>query len=280
MRTLWREPLIHFIVLGTALFILSSLWSKFITRRDMTIVVRAAEIERQATIFAGENHRQPTDEDIQALIFAYIQEQALMREALRLGLDEDDTIIRRRLAQKMRFLLEDIDPPTIPDDAVLHDWFMHHQSEFTRPEKRSFRHIFLSPTIHSDDIDSQAQRLLKQVTAQNWKTLGDPFMMTRQYTHVSAENIKHLFGEQFSQALFALPDKDRWQGPIGSAFGLHLIYIDAIQATTIPDFATIKAEVSTHWQNTQRRKNNLERLQALVKKYRLVVEDVENSAGE
>jgi len=80
-------------------------------------------MERQATIFAGENRRQPTDEDLKALLFAYVEEQALMREAQRLGLGNDDTIIRRRLAQKMRFLIEDVDVPKEPDEATLNAWF-------------------------------------------------------------------------------------------------------------------------------------------------------------
>ena len=110
MQKLWREPLVHFTLLGAALFAGHALWQRAVTKADYTITISAAELERQAVIFAGENRRQPTDEDIQALLFSYVEEQALMREAQKLGLGDDDTIIKRRLAQKMRFMIEDINP--------------------------------------------------------------------------------------------------------------------------------------------------------------------------
>jgi len=106
MKNWLREPLVHFILLGAGLFLAHSVWEKQVAKSDYTINISAAEIERQAAIFATENQRQPTDEDIQGLLFAHVEEQVLMREAERLGLGEDDTIIRRRMAQKMRFILK------------------------------------------------------------------------------------------------------------------------------------------------------------------------------
>jgi len=103
MNKLIREPLVHFILIGALLFAGHHFWSKAFSKEDYTIYVSDTEIRRQAEIFASENQRQPTDEDIQGLIFAHVEEQILMREAQRLGLEADDTIIRRRLAQKMRF---------------------------------------------------------------------------------------------------------------------------------------------------------------------------------
>ena len=96
MSRLHREPLVHFIILGALLFAGHMLWQTHISKADYTITVTADEMERQALIFAGENRRAPTDEDLKALLFAHVEEQALMREAQRIGLGEDDTIIRRR----------------------------------------------------------------------------------------------------------------------------------------------------------------------------------------
>ena len=118
MRKILSEPLAQFIFLGCLLFLAHNFWEGVVLRKHMTINVSAEEIERQALIFASENQRPPTDDDIRALLFAHIEEEALMREALKRGLDKDDTIIRRRLAQKMRFIIEDIDEQTLPKRAV------------------------------------------------------------------------------------------------------------------------------------------------------------------
>jgi len=104
------------------------------------------------------------DADLEGLLFAHIEEQALMREAKRLGLDEDDTIIRRRLAQKMRFMIDDIGSPELPPREDLQIWFEANPERFIRPETRSFEHIFLSPKGRSDTVFADAEALLKNST--------------------------------------------------------------------------------------------------------------------
>ena len=144
MKSYLREPLVHFVLLGAALFIGDALWESWQEKTAYTIRVSPAEMQRQASLFASENRRQPSDDDLQALLFAHVEEQALMREALRLGLDADDTIIRRRLAQKMRFLVNDVGVDVEPSEADLKSWFTQNRQAFTRPQKRSFDHIYSS----------------------------------------------------------------------------------------------------------------------------------------
>jgi len=143
MSKLIREPLVHFIILGALLFAGHMIWQHKVTKADYTITVTTKEMERQALIFAGENRRQPTDDDLKALLFSHVEEQVLMREAQRLGLGEDDTIIRRRLAQKMRFIIEDVDAPALPDETTLKAWFEANIDTFVSVEARSFSHIYL-----------------------------------------------------------------------------------------------------------------------------------------
>ena len=130
MKNLLREPFVHFVLLGGLLFAGHSLWQKHVVKTDHTIFVDPAEIQRQAQIFASENQRQPSETDLDGLLFAHIEEQALMREAKRLGLDEEDTIIRRRLAQKMRFMIEDVSVPELPEKAELQAWFKENPTYF------------------------------------------------------------------------------------------------------------------------------------------------------
>jgi len=216
MKTLLREPFVHFIVLGLGLFAAHGVWQKQIQKSERTIIVNPAEMERQAQIFAAENRRQPSDNDLEGLLFAHIEEQVLMREAIRLGLNEDDTIIRRRLAQKMRFMIDDVSMPALPDRTALETWFNENPSRFA---------------------------------------------------------VQRDFGTAFAQALFALPRSDAWQGPINSAFGVHLVRLTDVTPAYLPDFEDIQIEVEAVWLDEAKRAENAKALEDLIAKYKVEVEE-------
>jgi len=282
MTKLSREPLVHFILLGALLFAGHLLWQRHVTKADHTIIVTAEEMERQALIFAGENRRQPTDEDLKALLFAHVEEQALMREAERIGLGEDDTIIRRRLAQKMRFIIEDVEAPALPAEAELKSWFEANMDKFVSAETRSFSHVYLSPEEHGDNLNAAAQNILSKLENENedWNALGDPFMLKRGFKSLNALELMRLFGPTFSKGLFEL-EGNKWQGPIESAFGLHLIRIDNIADKITPSFEDVRDDVETAWQEDARRSANQAALKELIQKYKVDVQDAtEGNAGE
>ena len=283
MSKLFREPLVHFIILGALLFAGHMVWQRHVTKADYTITVTTEEMERQALIFAGENRRQPTDDDLKALLFSHVEEQALMREAQRLGLGEDDTIIRRRLAQKMRFIIEDVDAPALPDEAALKTWFDANINEFLSPETRSFSHIYFSPETHGEAVDTSARGALRQILSQNppadWKTLGDPFMLKRQFKELRAIEATRLFGPEFTEGVFTASG-ERWQGPVESAFGLHLIRIDNVTPESTPIFDDVRSEVEAAWQEQAQRIANQNNLKELIKKYKVDVIDPDENSGE
>lgn len=274
MRSLLKEPFVQFIILGALLFAGNALWERQVTKSDYTIIVQPGEMERQAVIFASENRRQPTDEDIRALLFSHVEEEVLLREAQRLGLGEDDTIIRRRLAQKMRFLIEDTGDSKPPTEAELRDWFKQNQAQFVEPERRSFSHIYLSPEKHGDQLQSDAEVFLTKVSDENWKSLGDPFMLNRAYEPIDATAIERLLGASFAKNLFAI-NGNEWQGPIESAFGLHLVRVSEVKPETLPVFDAIRDQVEAAWRDKTRRAQNNQRLRGLIEKYNVVVEDGE-----
>lgn len=280
MSKLLREPLVHFIILGALLFAGHAIWQHHVTKADYTITVTTDEMERQALIFAGENRRQPTDDDLKALLFSHVEEQALMREAQRLGLGEDDTIIRRRLAQKMRFIIEDVDAPELPSDAVLKAWFDTNIDDFVSPETRSFSHIYFSPETHGETIEKTALGALGKILLRNpptdWKTLGDPFMLKRQFRDLRAIEATRLFGPEFAKGIFTAPftaSGNNWQGPIESAFGLHLIRIDNVSPRSTPVFNDVRGEVEAAWQEQAQRIANQNNLKEVIKKYKVDVQD-------
>jgi len=224
------------------------------------------------------HNRQPSDGDIEGLIFAHIEEEALMREAERLGLGKDDTIIRRRLAQKMRFIIQDVDGPAPINKAELSKWFERNIDKFILPETRSFSHIFISPETHDGRLDEHAQALLDRVEQTNgqidaWKAIGDPFIMNRQFKNLSATDVNRLFGEGFTKGIFNANGSD-WQGPIKSAFGLHLVRIDGVTSKTTPSLEDISPQVEQAWQEEAVSTANADRLKALIGKYKIDIQDI------
>lgn len=272
MNNLLREPFVHFVLLGGLLFAGHSAWQTHVMKQGRTIIVSPAEMERQAQIFTSENQRQPSDADLEGLLFAHIEEQALMREAKRLGLDEDDTIIRRRLAQKMRFMIDDIGSPDLPSRSDLEVWFKDNSEKFLRPETRSFEHIYFSPKGRSKTVIAEAKALLDDpALGEDWKSKSDPFMTGLSFTTLAQPAVQRDFGTAFANRLFALPDSSDWQGPINSAFGVHLVRLTDVTPEYLPDFKTIQAEVEAVWLDDAKRLENAEALKALIGKYRVEV---------
>jgi len=270
MASYLREPLLHFVLLGAALFIGDGLWARWQNNSAYTIHVSPAEMQRQAAIFASENRRQPSDEDMQGLLFAHVEEQVLMREAIHIGLDVDDTIIWRRLAQKMRFLIHDVDSHAVPTDKDLNDWFEQNKANFIAPELRSFEHIFFSPQKREATIEADARAVMAAGISEDWDSLGDPFIMKRRFAQAPQADVTKDFGRDFAASIFALPNGE-WSGPVASAFGLHIVRITDISERSVPEFEAVRADVEAQWREAAMRKANNDRLKALVDKYNIVV---------
>jgi hypothetical protein len=269
MRKLLREPFVHFVLLGVLLFIGHSLWARHASEDARTIFVSEEEMERQALIFAGENRRVPTDDDLTALLYSYVEEEALVREAKTRGFGEDDTIIRRRLAQKMRFLIEDVDPPKKPDDIVLKSWFENNLDSFISPARTSFRHVYFSP--ESGEPSARASKILSTLSASNdGAALGDPFIMKREFKEVTQIDMARLFGPEFSQRLSKLEVGD-WEGPVESAFGVHLVKLTSRSEARTPSFDEVKNDVAKAWLEQAQREDNARRLKELVTNYKVKV---------
>ena len=271
MRKLLREPFVHFVLLGVLLFIGHSFWAAKMSADARTIFVSDAEMERQALIFAGEQRRVPSDDDLEALLYAYVEEEALVRDAQALGLGADDTIIRRRLAQKMRFLIEDVEPPDPPNDKVLKAWFETRKAEFSIPARTDFTHIYFSPGIEGPAARAN-ETLPKLSVTDDGKALGDPFIMKRVYTQMTNSDVARLFGSEFSAQLSAVEAGD-WQGPLTSALGVHLVKVSARSNSSEAIFDEVREVASQKWMEDTRRAENAERLQELIAKYKVEVEE-------
>ena len=276
IKKLFREPIAHFILIGLALVAINHFWARYQGEQGRTIIVSAAEMDRLGKIWANTAGHLPTGDDRKAIIKQYVQEEALVREAGRLGLGEDDTIIRRRLAQKMDFLVTDAANADDPSDSELKSWFEQNNNQFSAPERRSFSHVYFSPERHGKNIEVLAKVALEKLrSGVNWRSMGDPFIQKRTYVTLPESEVNRLFGSEFARELFKL-NPGGWNNPIGSAFGLHLVKIEAIDQAAAANFEPIKAQVLDAWREQQAAQAKQAEINKLVSKYKVIVEGADD----
>lgn len=274
MKTLLRDPLLHFLVAGLALFFLWGLWGNDGTPGQDTIVVGPQQIRQLQASWAKQWRRPPTPKELQRLVDNYVQEEVLNRQALALGLGKGDIIIRRRLAQKMRFLIQDIADQARPGEADLKAYFEKHRDKYKNPARVSFTHVYLNADRRGSSATADAKRLLRELRKDNPERApdrGDGFMLNYDYAEVSQLQAQRLFGQSFGPALFALKP-GQWLGPIRSGYGLHLVRVAKKTPETIPKFVEALERVRADYKDDVRRKANQKAIKAMKSRYRIEID--------
>ncbi len=269
IRAVMREPLMHFLLAGAGLFLLFDVVSGPETTGDEQIIVTSGRIEHLATLFVKTWQRPPTDAELRGLIDSFILEEVLNREAVAIGLDQDDTIIRRRLKQKMEFLVDDFSAAN-PSDVDLQQFLDSDPERFRAEARISFEHVYLT-----DPMAGEVATLL--VALQSGEALDSNVMrlsglLPRQFDDVSETNVAGQFGGEFSAALFTL-DIGQWTGPVQSPFGTHLIRIDQIIAARVPLLDEIRVEVQREWLVDRRQAARATLYDQLHAKYVITIEE-------
>ena len=273
-----KEPLFHFLILGLAIYAgYAWLNPDDAPESDQTIVVGAGERAWMRTSFEKRWNRPPTANELEGLTKEYVRETAFYREALAMGLDKDDTIVRRRLAQKLEFLVQDLIDVSPPSDADLETYFGEHHADYRQPDLITFTHAFVDPDKWGNETESHAatvQEALKKADdpTRGAKELGDPFMLQLYYPERTEADISKLFGGGFARSLGDL-SLGAWQGPVLSGYGMHLVYVHARETFPEPAFANVRERVAQDWTEARREELNDEYRERLLEKYTVVIED-------
>jgi hypothetical protein len=272
---LLREPLVHFLLLGAVLFGGFALVGDRGSARASHIVVTPGHLEHLTVSFTRTWQRPPTASELAGLIDDYVRDEVLYREAVALGLDRDDTIVRRRLRQKLEFLTEETAEMAAPSDAELQTFLQQHLDAFRVEPRLAFRHIYLSRDRRGDAANAEAQQLLMQLTggdaAMDPTTLGDPFLLPPEFALVSRSEIARLFSDEFATQLQHF-EPGRWRGPIESAYGLHLVFVRERVDGRIPALAEVREAVQREWFAARRKAVNEQFYQRLRARYTVIVE--------
>jgi parvulin-like peptidyl-prolyl isomerase len=253
MKRLLREPLVHFLLIGAALF---GVYHFTQAGRQATVASKEIrltqdELAQLVLLFRSQWRRDPTPEEFGRLAENKVQSEILYREALAMGLDKDDEIVKRRMAQKMQFLAEDVAAAREPPSAELKSWYEKNSASFRQPPRVSFRHLYFSPDRRGDRARDDAANALAKLAGQPVDakiagSLADRFMFQEYYRDRAPEFLGKEFGPQFALAVAKLAPGS-WQGPVESGFGWHLVFVDTVIPGRVPAFEEIEPEVKTAW---------------------------------
>ena len=269
MRAVMREPLLHFLAAGVGLFLLFNYAAGPEDVGDDKIVVSSGQIEHMTTLFVKTWQRAPTDVELRGLVDSFILEEVLYREAVTIGLDRDDTIIRRRLKQKMEFLVDDFSAAS-PSDADLQQFLDDDLERFRAEARISFEHVYLADPL-AGEVESMLAALQSGEPLDSGITSLSGLLPQRFYDD-SETTIAGQFGENFKNVVFAL-DVGNWTGPVDSPFGSHLIRIDQIVEARVPKLDEIRDEVQREWLVDRREVAQQAVFDSLRDKYTITIED-------
>lgn len=273
------EPFFQFMFLGACIYGAFGYYGKAEDPLDSSrIVINSTQIDMLITQWESRWKRPPTRVEIQGLIDQYIKEEVLYLQAVKMGLAENDPITRRRMAQKLEFLIGDLASLQVPTDEELQTYYTEHTAEYRTPDKFTFIHVFIDPDLRKNKSHPDALSLLAELEvagvpdAKSLKA-GDRFMGTAYYSARNESEISRSMGSGFTSSLAKL-EPGEWQGPILSGFGIHLVYVYEKEKGHNPPLADVKEDVLSAWRLQNQSKMKTDFLVGLKKQYEIVIDDL------
>jgi hypothetical protein len=269
-RRILREPLLHFLLLGLALF---AYYGRVAPDDDgkRRIVVTQAEVDLLATQFHGTWNRPPSPVELNGLVDSYVRDEILYREGIALGLDRDDAVIKRRVRQKLDVIFEESVAQQPPTDADLQAYLDANPAAFRKPAVVSFDQVYFGPDAITSQRLEQARAALAR--GADPETLGQATLLPLHQDAMPLDLIARDFGEQFAGGIATAPVGE-WSGPVISGFGTHLVRVSAIEPSRLPALADVREVVAREWENERRKQAHAAALARLRKQYQVEIQAV------
>ncbi len=267
----------HFLLIGVAMFgayaWLNAGSSDTDPSRD--IVLTDDDLLQMQVVWRAQGRPAPTVAQLQGMIDTKVREEVLYREALAMGLQNDDVIVRRRMAQKMDFLAEDLASLRELTREELQVLFKAQPREFGLPPRASFHHLYFSFDKRGgkarEAADAAAVRLATRPGDPNPAGVtGDAFMFQDRYAERTPDQVAAVFGGPFAQAVFEVKP-GAWSAPIESAFGWHVVFVDASTPGSMPEFELVEPQIKAAWVQEQRAELKRQAYDVMRAKYRVVL---------
>jgi hypothetical protein len=241
IHALWREPLLHFLLIGFALFLYYGMAHENAETPEKRIHIDRGQVQQLASNFERTWSRPPTAEELDAIVENHVREEVFYREAMAMGIDQNDPMVRRRMRMKLEFMLEDLSGQDASDE-VLSKFLAKDPERYRNEALVAFHQVYLNPDLRPD-FDTDASRLLSRLNGgSDPDSLGDRTLVPRTYHLTRQSEVARDFGEEFASQVVSLPPGD-WRGPIFSPFGAHLVRLDSRTDARMPDLAEIRDDV-------------------------------------
>ena len=283
MKKLFKDPLLHFLLIGAALFLVFGLIKGPAGNEENRIVITRGDIDALQANFVRTWQRPPTENELQGLIEDRVQDEIAVREAAAMGLDQDDAVIRRRLRMKMELLMEDIAGLSPPSEDELEAFLQKHRDLFRQEAQVSFKHVYLNSDKRGAGVENDARNMLPILSAvgpdADPESFSDPNMLPKEFSFSYARDIERLFGAAFANGILEV-EPGNWAGPVMSSYGLHLVFVRQRIEGRDPELAEVREEVEREWTAKRRREFKEETYQKLREHYTVVIEEQESPAED
>ena len=278
VKGLWREPLVHFLLIGAALFLVFGATRAPGGKAPNHITVDAGQVEQLRAVFSRTWLRPPTQDELAGLVREHVRDEVYYREAVAMGLDQNDPQIRRRMRQKLEFILEDLSAEPPPGDEVLRAFLRQHAERFGIEPQVSFRQVYLNPGKHKD-MTAAAQGMLARLKGGAApEAVGDPTLMPEAFTQASQFEIERSFGEAFARELLKVAP-GAWTGPIPSGVGVHLVLVTERTEGRLPELAEVRRQVEAEYLAQRRQALRDANYQKMLARYQIVIEPAKTAGG-
>lgn len=265
------EPLVHFLLIGAALFAFYQVTNPVPVETGQTIVITQSRLDNLRAEFQASLQRNPSEEEMTAMINNFLREEVLYREAVRLGLDQNDSVVRDRMRQKMEFLADTSAELLTPTDEDLQAVLDENPEAYSQPGQFAFKQVYLGESP-SDDM---AREVIDQLDAigdgDGFQDLGQATLLPKEMPLTIIRNISSTFGAEFAAVLQDL-EPGLWTGPVRSAYGLHFVYITDETAAQVPDLDDVRDEVASEWYYIKGSELKDAQAEALLGTYDVIIE--------
>lgn len=278
LKRLVREPLFHFLLIGAAVYALYGVYADSEdTQSELSITVTVREIQSLADQWQRLWNRPPTKNELDGVIRSHVRTKILYREAIAMGLDQGDTVMERRLAQKVEFMAQSLIVPEEPVDEELQAWYAANLSQFKAPDLYSITHIFFNPDTREQSTQEDARAALVALKAldempADYDDYGDQFMLQSYYQARSELQLRKIFGSVFVDQVVGL-EPGVWQGPVLSGYGSHLVMINDVVISPVPPFKTVRKRIRDQWMQEEVKNLSERFVNNLISRYEVVIEE-------
>ena len=279
MKRFFKEPLVQFLLMGGCIYGAFALFGTPEEDPGENLVhVDAARIEGMISQWESSRQRPPTRQEIEGLINSYVKEEVLFRQAVTMGLNENDPTTRRRMAQKLEFLTSDLASAVQPAEGELEQYYADNEATYRVPDQMTFIQVFFNPDNRKGAAIEEAKAelvKLKAVGRPDPATLvaGDRSMIKSRFVSVDQTDIARQMGGGFAESVMKL-GPGQWHGPVLSGYGVHLVYVFEVEKGAVPELATVKDKVLQRWSDEQREQFNVNFLESLKARFEIVIDEV------